>query len=471
MPNVLIIDDDEMLCKMMCRYLGEKGHDVTFALTLSEGLEKGACDAFDIVFLDVGLPDGNGLEVVPRIRELSSLPEVIIFTGKPDSDGAELAIKSGAWDYVQKPPSMDQLMLPLVRALQYREEREKNSSKVALRSEGIVGRSPLMESCLDLVAQAANSEANVLITGETGTGKDLFAAAIHNNSRRADKSLVVVDCGALPETLVESILFGHEKGAFTGADRVHTGLIKHAHGGTLFLDEVGELPLSLQRPFLRVLQEHRFRPVGGSLEQESDFRLVAATNRDLNAMVGAGKFRKDLLYRLKSFTIDLPPLRAHPEDIKDLTIHYITRLCSRYRTETKGFSPEFLEALSAYDWPGNVRELINVLERTLAAARHDPTIFPMHLPEDIRIAFVRSSFQKEGTSAKEPPESRPLLPFREFRQAVIDKAENRYLKDLIEKSESRIEAASRISNLSKPRLYALFQKHGMSLRRGHLLQP
>ena len=468
MANVLIIDDDEMLCNMMCRHLGTKGHDTTYALTLEDGLSKGASDSFDVVFLDVRLPDGNGLEALPRIRGLSSAPEVIIFTGAGDPDGAELAIRSGAWDYIEKPPSVEQLTLPLVRALQYREEKEKRKSKVALRSEGIVGSSPLIESCLDLVAQAANSDANVLITGETGTGKELFAIAIHKNSHRADKNFVVVDCAALPESLVESMLFGHEKGAFTGADRVHLGLIKHAHGGTLFLDEVGELPLSLQKPFLRVLQEHRFRPVGGNQETESNFRLVAATNRDLEAMVRAGQFRKDLLYRLKSFVIDLPALREHLEDIKDLAVYHMARLCERYGTETKGFSPEFFEALYVYNWPGNVRELNNVLERTLVSARHDPTVFPKHLPEPIRIEFARSAFQKEigeeGTAARDASAPGPLQPLKEFREAAIDEAESRYLKDLMKLTEGRINEACRISGLSRARLYALLKKRNISTK-------
>ena len=469
MANVLIIDDEEMLCEIMCEHLKGEGHDVTYALTLEDGLNKGESGAFDVVFLDVGLPDGNGLEALPGIRGLPSSPEVIIFTGAADPDGAELAIKSGAWDYVAKPLSMKQLTLPLVRALQYREEKSRRKPKVALRSEGIVGSSPRIEFCLDLVAQAANSDANVLINGETGTGKELFAIAIHKNSHRADKNFVVVDCAALPENLVESMLFGHEKGAFTGADRVHSGLIKHADGGTLFLDEVGELPLQLQKPFLRVLQEHRFRPVGGNREVESDFRLVAATNRNLDAMVGAGQFREDLLYRLKSFIIDLPPLRERMEDIRDLTIHHTARLCERYGTETKGFAPEFFQALMAYGWPGNVRELINVLEQTLATTRYDPTIFPKHLPEPIRIAFARSSFQtknqREETVMKDMPISGPLPPFREYRQKVVDDAENHYLKELMKVTKRNIKDACRISGLSRPRLYALLKKHNMSRRK------
>jgi len=195
-----------------------------------------------------------------------------------------------------------------------------------------------LEACLDLVAQIANSRVNVLITGETGTGKENFAKAIHKNSSRAGKNFVVVDCTALPETLVESMLFGHEKGAFTGAEKARVGLIKEADGGTLFLDEVGELPLIVQKDFLRVLQENRFRPLGSNKEIESDFRLVSATNRDLERMVESGQFRKDLFFRLQSVIIELPPLRNRPRDIKDLAIHYVVKLCERYGMETKGFS-------------------------------------------------------------------------------------------------------------------------------------
>lgn len=468
MANVLIIDDDEMLCNTMCRYLGIQGHEATCALTLEEGLSKGASEAIDVVFLDVLLPDGNGLKALETIQGFSSSPEVIIFTGAGDPDGAELAIRSGAWDYIEKPPSMEHLTLPLVRALQYRDEKEKRKSKVALRSEGIVGSSPLIESCLDLVAQAANCDANVLITGETGTGKELFAIAIHKNSHRSDKNFVVVDCAALPETLVESMLFGHEKGAFTGADRTRSGLIKHADGGILFLDEVGELPLPLQKPFLRVLQDHRFRPVGNNKEVISDFRLVAATNRDLEEMVHAGQFRKDLLYRLKSLTIDLPPLREHLEDIKDLAMYHITKLCERYGTETKGLSPEFFQAICTYDWPGNVRELINVLERALVSARHDPTVFPKHLPEPIRIQFARSGLQKKFrggcTITGNAPPFEPLPPLKEFREAAIEEAESRYLKDLMNLTGSKIKEACRLSGLSRARLYALLKKHKISRR-------
>jgi two-component system NtrC family response regulator len=466
MANILIIDDDEMLCDMMTTMVSQMGHSATFANTLKDGLKKASSEEFDVVFLDVRMPDGNGLDILPAIRETFSSPEVIIITGFGDPDGAELAIKNGAWDYIEKPSSIKAMTLPFIRALQYREEKKTRKPPVALKREGIIGSSSKMRTCIDLLAQAAKSDANVLITGETGTGKELFAWAIHNNSHRANKNFVVVDCAALPETLVESMLFGYEKGAFTGADKTQDGLILQADGGTLFLDEVGELPLSIQSAFLRVLQEHRFRPISGKGEIESDFRLVAATNRDLDQMVKQGLFRKELLFRIQSFTIELPPLREYPEDIKEIAIYHMAKICERYGTGTKGFSPEFLEALTSYDWPGNVRELVNTLERAIAAARQDPILFPKHLPTHIRIQVARASIGK-GTSSKGglrgSAATFEVLPnLRDFREAAISEAEQRYLHDLMSVTGGNIKEACQISGLSRPRLYALLKKHNLS---------
>ena len=237
-----------------------------------------------------------------------------------------------------------------------------------------------MEACLELLVQAVGGDGNVLITGETGTGKELFAKAIHSHSPRAHKNFVVVDCGALPETLIESTLLGFEKGTFTGAERSQEGLIKQADGGTLFLDEVGELPLALQKAFLRVLQERRFRPLGAKQEVTSDFRLIAATNRDLEDMVGKDLFREDLLYRLRTLAIDIPPLRLRPEDVTELFFYYLPRLSKKAGMETKGFSPEFLEMLHRYPWPGNVRELIGALEAAIHSTGPSHILYPAHLP-------------------------------------------------------------------------------------------
>ncbi len=461
MASILIIDDDKILCDMLSDMVSQMGHDVICAFSLKDGLEEAYLKAFDVVFLDVRLPDGNGLNALPEIGRTPSLPEVIIITGKGDPDGAELAIKSGAWDYIEKSSSIKQITLSLVRAMQYREEKIAKPVGV-LKLDGIIGKAPQMKACFDLVAQGANSDAGVLITGETGTGKELFARAIHANSPRADKSFVVVDCAALPETLVESVLFGHEKGAFTGADRAQEGLIRQADGGTLFLDEVGELPMPVQKAFLRVLQEHRFRPVGGKKEIKSNFRTVAATNRDLHDMVKDGRFRNDLLFRLKSITMNLPTLRERREDIRELVLYYIGKLCERYGMETKGFSPEFLETLVAHNWPGNVRELVNILEGALAAARYSPTLFPKHLPVHMRVQVAQTSVGKEPRSKDSQIEgsglSRSLPTLREFRETGIAELERRYLKELILLAQGNVKKACQISGLSRSRFYALLKK-------------
>ena len=458
MAHILIIDDDESLCGMLSELAQSQGHSAACAYTLAAGLKEASTRECDLVFLDVSLPDGNGLDALPRFRGASSQPEVIIMTGRGDPDGAELAVRSGAWDYVEKPASLKNLQLPLLRALQYREEKKNTPSLVALDHGEIIGRSPGMKACLGMLAQAAAGEASVLIVGETGTGKELFAWAIHNNSSRAGKNFVVVDCAALPGTLVESTLFGHEKGAFTGADRSQEGLIRQADGGTLFLDEVGELPLSIQRAFLRVLQEHRFRPVGGKKEVESDFRLVAATNRNLDTLAAEGHFRKDLLFRIRSLTIELPPLQSRREDIMELAFFQMSKICVRLQTGIKGFSPEFVESVTSYAWPGNVRELFQAVESAISVARYEPTLFPKHLPEHIRVELARRSI---GPGRPEKAEGRRDSRFpsiHEIRDSIVE-LERRYLIDLLEHTRGDIPKAEEISGLRRSRFYELLKKH------------
>jgi two-component system NtrC family response regulator len=466
LAKVLIIDDDETMSAMLAEMVSRMGHDASKALTLKEGLRKASEDQFDVVFLDIRLPDGSGLDMLPLIRKAPSQPEVIIITGFGDPDGAELAMKNDVWDYLRKPSSVKEMTLTLTRAIQYRDEKKSIKPLVVLKREGIIGSSPQMEAMMSLLAQAAGNEANVLITGETGTGKELFAWAIHNNSRRAGKNFVVVDCTALPETLVESILFGHEKGAFTGADKMRDGLIKQANGGTLFLDEVGELSSSVQKAFLRVLQDHSFRPIGGKDIIKSDFRLIAATNRDLSRMSEEGRFREDLLFRIRTLIIDLPPLRARPSDIEDLTKHYLVKFCARYGIAQKGFSPEFLDALKHYGWPGNVRELINTLERALSISFHEPTLFPKHLPTDMRIHLAKGSMTKEGLPRPDKAENmKPALSLpsmKDFRDTAISEAERRYLIELKTITGGNIREECRISGLSRPRLYALLKQYGLT---------
>jgi two-component system NtrC family response regulator len=380
MAKILIIDDNPFNAETLRDIVLMMGHQVRCALTAVEG-RKALADSFDIIFLDVQLPDGNGLTLLPEFLANPSAPEVIIITGFGSPDGAELAMKNGAWDFIEKPLERSKIELPLMRALQYREAKGQKGVPRVLTREGIIGSSPKLESCLQLVAQAAVSDASVLMTGETGTGKELFAQAIHQNGPRRSKPFVIVDCASLPPTIIESILFGHERGAFTGADRQREGLIKLADGGTLFLDEVGDLPLASQRTFLRVLQEHRFRPLGAKREYQSDFRVIGATNCNLDALAEKGQFRQDLLFRLRGIQIDLPSLRQRPADIMELAFHYLSKIGRRQGATLKGFSPEMIETLNAYGWPGNVRELVNALESAIAAATEDPILYPKHLPK------------------------------------------------------------------------------------------
>lgn len=475
MAQVLIIDDEKTMCQMLSSLVLSQGHEVTCAFTLQEGVRQTSRRDFDVVFLDVGLPDGDGLEVIPYLRALQNAPEIIIITGSGDPDGAELAISQGAWDYIEKTSSVSQMVLSLTRALQYRKDKQAHERHVALKLEGIVGKSPPLRRCLDLLAQAAVSDINVLITGTTGTGKELFARAIHLNSSRAERNFVVVDCAALPENLVESALFGFEKGAFTGADKASSGLIAQAHGGTLFLDEVGELPESMQKAFLRALQERSFRPIGGKREIASDFRLVAATNRDLDKLAHQGRFRQDLFFRLRSLVINLPPLKARNGDLMDLVWYHTARVCQRYGLAPKGYAPELLEALGAHDWPGNVRELINVLETALAAARHEPTLFPQHLPAYLRSKLARASVRRAPAVANgsngEVSAKVALAPLDEVRKTALAKVEKQYLQDLIQQAKGNIPAACRTSGLSRSRLYSLLKQYDIfsspAAQKGH----
>jgi two-component system NtrC family response regulator len=456
--DVLVVDDDELIGDLLHDVIEGLGHRVKCAYTLAVAIDEASSRPYDVVFLDIKMPDGNGLDVLSQLRQTSSTPEVIIVTGLGDPDGAEIAIRNGAWDYIQKSSSIKEITLALIRALQYREEKKARTPLSVLKTGGIVGSSEEIVSCLEIMAQAATSDASVLITGETGTGKELFARAIHENSSRAMHNFVVVDCTALPETLVESVLFGYEKGAFTGADRSRDGLVRQAHRGTLFLDEIGELPLSLQKTFLRVLQEHRFRPVGGENEVESDFRLVAATNQNLDKMVEAGRFRTDLLFRIRTFTIQLRPLRTRRKDIKELAIHFMTKFGDRYKTGTKGFSPEFFDALIAYDWPGNVRELLSAMEWAITVARQEPTLFPKHLPTEIRVKIARSSVKAPAHAGGEDL-ALTLRPIESHRHQM----ESQYLHELVVATKGDIQAACRISGLSRSRLYALLKKHRIGM--------
>ncbi len=455
MKNILIIDDDRLFCEALIDMAHDHGHKATGRYNLAEGLETAATQDYDIVFLDINLPDGNGLDILPDLKTTTSQPEVVIITGTGTHNGARLAIENGAWDYIQKGDLFEQINLSFLRVLEYRKEK-KASKPIALKRSKIIGESSKIQACLDLVAQAAASDVNVLITGSTGTGKELFARTIHENSLCSKKPFTVLDCTVLPETLVESILFGHEKGAFTGADKKHDGLVAQAHGGTLFLDEVGELPLCAQKSFLRVLEDGKFRTVGGKKEIKSDFRLIAATNRDLDQMVKSGDFREDLLYRIRALTIHLPTLAQRFEDIRLMTRYFLDKICQESGVGIKGISPAFYEALEIYHWPGNVRELIHALENAFAASFGN-TLIPQHLPKEIRINMTQ--VELNNIYSKDMAELSSLADFKSYRKTMTSE----YLKDLMDVTKGNVREACRISGVSRSRLYDLLKIHEIEL--------
>jgi two-component system NtrC family response regulator len=464
MFNILIIDDETTLCQVLARILREMGHEVTAAHSAETGLLAARDADFDLVLLDVCLPDGSGLDILPDLRQLPPQPEVIIITGDADADGAELAIKNGAWDYIKKPVTPQNIRLAVSRVKQYREEKRTVKTPAVLNREGLIGSCAAMEACLELLARSAAGESNVLITGETGTGKEVFARIVHRNSRRAAGQFVVVDCAVLPGTLVESILFGHVKGAFTGADRDEDGLISQAHGGTLFLDEIGELPLNMQKAFLRVLEDRRFRPLGAKNERECDFRLIAATNRDLEQLVAEDRFRADLQFRLQVIHIEVPPLRDRMEDLQDLVIYHTARLSQRTGTGIKGFSPEFMETLSDYSWPGNIRELVNTLEWSLSAAGDEPTLYPKHLPTNLRVELARAAIgprdRPAGTEPWDPDE--PLPQLKDYRDEAVARLERDYLREVMRRAGGNPQDACRLAGIQRSRLYELLRKYDIS---------
>ena len=359
MARILVVDD-ESLIRVLVADVGESlGHEVLTAASIKEGQDL-AQRGVDIVLLDVLLPDGDGLAHVETFSQLPGRPDVIIITGHGNADAAEAALRSGAWEYLVKPLRVRDLSKALTQAVQWRNSRDSQSRSL-LRHPDIIGKSPALAEALEALREAAASNVNVLITGETGTGKELFASALHANSLRASGPFVTVDCTTLPETLVEAHLFGHARGAFTGADRAREGLLAAADHGTLFLDEIGELPIHLQVKLLRAIENKMYTPVGSNTPKVSSFRLVAATNQDLSKMVLEKKMRSDFYYRVHVLSITLPPLRERHGDIPLLVEAYMER---------KGISCalplQVRLAMEHYDWPGNVRELHNFLDRYTA---------------------------------------------------------------------------------------------------------
>lgn len=386
--RVLVVDDEAGLRDMLGILFRREGYEVTVASGLRTGLEavSGSPEPFGLVLTDLMVPDGSGLDLLSFVKGRSATTEVILMTAHSTVETAIEAMKRGAYDFVTKPFSTSELRALAAKALEKRAlvaENEKLKAQVERsHSKELLGRSAAMKRILELVGRIANSKSTVLITGESGTGKERVARAIHEASDRAEKPFLVVNCGALPEALMESELFGHDKGAFTGATQKHLGIFREADGGTVFLDEVGELPLALQVKLLRVLQERKVRGVGATAEVPIDVRVLAATNRNVESEVKAGTFRQDLYYRLNILRVELPSLRERREDVPLLAAHFLARIAREHGKDVRSFSPDALRAMDRYAFPGNVRELENLVERAVALAI-DPVIALGDLPHEI----------------------------------------------------------------------------------------
>lgn len=388
MPRLLIVDDDHYIHRLVDGLLDETDIETFSAEDAATGLQQIREHDPDVVLLDIMLPGTSGLEVFHEIHADDPRRPVIFITALSDSDTAIDAMQLGAFDYVPKPLDLPALQAVIEEALR---SRRLMCKPVALqtgagtepKADPLVGRSPAMLDVYKRIGRIAANDVTVLITGESGSGKELVARAVYQHSPRVGKPFLAVNCAALPDTLLESELFGHEKGAFTGAERRRIGKFEQCSGGTLFLDEIGDMSPLVQSKVLRLLQEQRFERVGGNCTIETDVRILAATNRDLEAMVGKGTFRADLLYRLNGFCIDLPPLRERREDIPQLTQHLLSQFCQEPgRREIEGLADETLAALVSYDWPGNVRELQSVVRQMVLNAT-GPVLTPDCLPEDV----------------------------------------------------------------------------------------
>jgi two-component system response regulator AtoC len=393
--RILVVDDEESLRHMLQLFLSREGYDVVSVPSATAALAELDARGFDCVICDVRMPGPSGLDLLDELRKKGALPTVIMMSAYGSHDLVIQAMKRGAYDYLGKPFKPDEVLLVLRKAEERERLRRENQSLRRVLSErvagpggpatlaGMIGRSAAMQTVFRTIQKVAEYKTNVLITGESGTGKELVARAVHDLSPRAAGPFVPVNCGAIPAPLLESELFGHRKGAFTDASRDKRGLFEEANGGTLFLDEIGELPLALQVKFLRAIQEEEIRRVGDTKETPIDARVVAATVRDLPTEVQAGRFREDLFYRLNVLPIQLPPLRARPEDIPLLVEHFVEHYARKHGMKVSGVAPEAMQLLLDYGWPGNVRELENTIERAMVLC-DGPRIEPQVLEDRIR---------------------------------------------------------------------------------------
>jgi DNA-binding NtrC family response regulator len=395
--NILVIDDEAAQKDVLTGYLKKKGYKIFSASSGKEGIETARTNSVDIILSDFKMPDLNGIEVLEQVKKINPEISFVIVTAYGTVENAVKAMRLGAFDYISKPVDLDELDLMIERIIEHKNLKSENQFlKTQLQEKykitSIVSQSEKMEEVINVAARVADSKANVLITGENGTGKEVLAKAIHYISPRKDAAFVAVNVPALTETLLESELFGHEKGAFTGADKMKKGRFEIAHGGTIFLDEVGDIPQSIQVKLLRVLQEHQFERVGGTEKIEVDVRIIAATNKNLEEKIKDGSFREDLYYRLNVVSIKIPPLRERKEDILPMIESFIDKYCKENKREKLEISKEAADVLMKYNFPGNVRELENIIERAVVLTRGN-VITLNDLPMNIK------GFKEEKTLA------------------------------------------------------------------------
>ncbi|HEX3593821.1 MAG TPA: sigma-54 dependent transcriptional regulator [Polyangiaceae bacterium] len=458
--RVLVVDDEPALRQMLEILFRREGHEVISTPGARSALEAIAQSPqpFPVVLTDLAMPDGTGLDVLAAAKARSASTEVILITAHSSIENAIAAMRSGAYDFVAKPFDPAELAVLVAKALEKQSLREENArlrAHVGARDDvQLLARSSAMRSVLDMAVRIAATRTTVLITGESGTGKERIARAIHDNSERKGKPFLVVNCGALPEALIESELFGHEKGAFTGAMAKNVGIFRQAEGGTVLLDEVGELPTSLQVKLLRVLQERAVRPVGAAQEVGVDVRVLAATNRNVEADVSAGRLRQDLYYRLNVIRIELPPLRDRREDIPPLTERFLRRFAREMGKDVVGLSADALRALEGYAFPGNVRELENLIERSVALAGAR-MIGLGDLPREV------SGMAAAPTTAllALPPEGCNL-------DDVLGEAERRLLLSALERTGGLRTAAAKLLGITFRSLRYRLAKHGLDVGDG-----
>lgn len=413
-PNILVIDDEEEFLECVRDIFGKWGYEIDTAMTGYEGLQRMSLYHYDLILLDVIMPLINGLETLKRIRKIDRNVPVIVLTADGRIDTAVQAMKSGAYDYVTKPVDWNKLKVILKNAMTIRSLRKKvdhlqNQLRSKYENANIIGSGPKMREVYQALDRVIDSDVTVIILGESGTGKELLARAIHFNGHRKEMPFVAVNCAAIPETLLESELFGHEKGSFTGAMFKRVGKFEQAHRGTIFLDEIGEMSKQTQAKILRVLQEKRIERVGGNTSIDVDVRVLSATNKNLEDEITKGNFREDLYYRLSVYPVHLPPLRERREDIPQLVAFFLDKFNKRMRRKVKSVSDRALEHLMNYNWPGNVRELENILERSMLNCAGD-MLLPEHLPITVSAYEINNlannfhiDFQKAIALARDVP--------------------------------------------------------------------